>query len=71
MADRDSVKAKRKTGAATAQPVLDAAGLAGENARLTAALAEAQARIAELEGKHTEIINRIEWVIDSLRTLDE
>lgn len=42
-----------------------------ENALLKAELAAARARIAELEQKHTEIINRIDWVIDSLHNLPE
>lgn len=45
-------------------------GLAQENARLQAELLAAKARIAELEQKHEDVINRIAWVIDSLHNLD-
>jgi hypothetical protein len=53
------------------QPGRDSAprGDDGEVARLTAELAAAHARIAELEQKQTEILHRVDWVIDSLQTL--
>lgn len=47
------------------------AALADENQRLKAELAAAEARIADLESKQTDITNRIAWVIDSLHNLDE
>lgn len=78
MAERNAPKQKRsdgpKVGPKTAQKepgVLGPeAGLAQENARLQAELLAAKARIAELEQKHEDVINRIAWVIDSLHNLD-
>lgn len=68
MAERTTAKSKRadpktpaKTGAGDA--------LATENARLKAELAEALEKIADLELKHAEIVNRIDRVIDSLHKL--
>lgn len=40
-----------------------------ENVRLKSELAAARARIVELEQKNAEIVNRIDWVIDSLHNL--
>ena len=42
-----------------------------ENARLKSELAEALERIADLEIKHAEIVNRIDRVIDSLHKLSD
>jgi hypothetical protein len=65
MAERNTVKAKRpETAKGPAK-----AGV--ENARLKAELAEARERIADLELKQAEMINRIDWVIDSLHNLPE
>ena len=46
-------------------------GLAAENAALKAELEQARARIAELERRQAEILNRIDWAIDSLHNLRE
>ena len=75
MAERSTAKSKRgegTKGAAKAAP--EAAGPSGTQAeitRLEAELAAARAQIAELEQKHAEIINRIDWVIDSLHNLND
>jgi hypothetical protein len=71
MAERSTAKPKRREGGKASQTV--AADPAGgeEVARLKAELEAARARIAELEAKHAEIINRIDWVIDSLHNLTE
>ena len=70
MAERNTAKSKRSdAGKAAPKPKLGL-DLASENARLEAELAAARAKIAELEQKHEEIINRIDWVIDSLHNLD-
>ena len=45
--------------------------LAQQNAKLVTELAAAHERIAELERKHSEIVNRIDWVIDSLHSLTD
>ncbi len=46
-------------------------GLAEQNAKLATELSAAHERIAELERKHSEIVNRIDWVIDSLHNLTD
>lgn len=87
MAERNTAKAKRqdapkgaRKSASKAVPVKatpaasNAAAdveLADENQRLKAELAAARERIAELELKHTDITNRIAWVVDSLHNLDD
>jgi hypothetical protein len=45
--------------------------MSAENAQLKADLAAARERIADLELKQAEIINRIDWVIDSLHNLPD
>ena len=70
MAERNADKAKRSA-AAKSTPVRAAEGLAVENAALKAELETARARIAELERRQAEILNRIDWAIDSLHNLRE
>lgn len=70
MAERNADKAKRSVAAKSA-PVRAAEGLAAENAALKAELDQARARIAELERRQAEILNRIDWAIDSLHNLRE
>lgn len=64
-------KAKRSATAKPGRKADIAMGLAEQNAKLTAELTTAHERIAELELKHSEIINRIDWVIDSLHNLTD
>jgi predicted nucleic acid-binding Zn-ribbon protein len=45
--------------------------LAEQNAALKAELEQARARIADLEALNRDVINRIDWVIDSLQTVVE
>lgn len=45
--------------------------LEAERSTLTAQLSEARARIAKLEAARTQVVNRIDWVIDSLKGLVE
>jgi hypothetical protein len=79
MAARNSAKAKQsesargpaKTGAGSSAGTNAGTGLGDENARLKAELAQAKERIADLEVKQAEIINRIDWVIDSLHNLPD
>ncbi len=68
MSERTGARSKRADASLVAKGRPDAA-LAEENARLKAELAEARARVAQLEQEHTEIVNRIDWVIDSLHNL--
>jgi len=67
---RDTAKASAKTSSNSAKRPL-AKGLSEENARLKAELAAAEARIADLESKHAEAVNRIDWVLDSLHNLPD
>lgn len=66
MTERNTLKVKR------AEHMKSAGGLAGdgdvraENTRLRAELAIAQQRIAELEQRTTDALDRIAWAIDSL-----
>ena len=72
MAERNTAKSKRGEGARSSSKASgksDAAQLAAENARLNSELDAARLRIAELEQKHAEIANRIDWAIDSLHNL--
>ena len=71
MAERNTAKPKRPDAAKSARISDAGTGLAEENARLVAELAAAKVRIIELEQKHAEIINRIDWVIDSLHNLGD
>ena len=69
MSERSTAKSKRRD-AAKAPPIPAASGgLGAENVRLKAELAQARERIADLELRQAEIINRIDWVIDALHTL--
>jgi hypothetical protein len=75
MAERNTAKAKHTDGAKSPAKsgagVSAGGGLGEENARLKAELAQAKERIADLELKQAEIINRIDWVIDSLHNLPD
>ncbi len=71
MTERSPAKVKRSEeakGQRKASPTLRSAD-ADEVARLKNELAAAHARIAELEERQAEIVNRIDWVIDSLQSL--
>ncbi len=70
MAERNTAKSKRGDAGKAAPKAKLGVDLAAENARLEAELAAARSKIAELEQKHEEIINRIDWAIDSLHNLD-
>lgn len=73
MAERGTAKTRRsdipKVADKTAGNTASEADTAAEILRLEAELATARARVAELEQKHAEIVNRIDWVIDSLHSL--
>jgi hypothetical protein len=69
MAERSTAKSKRPEGGKTVKNPEVEGSLADENVRLKAELAAARARIGELEQKQAEIINRIDWVIDSLHNV--
>jgi hypothetical protein len=71
MAERSTAKTRRPDSAKSPAKTGAAGGLSAENAQLKADLASAQERIADLELKQAEIINRIDWVIDSLHNLPD
>lgn len=58
-------------GAASASPRDRLSDLEQECARLKAELAAAKSRLQELEAQRETLVNRIDWVIDSLHTLTE
>ena len=71
MTDRNTAKIKRSDDAKPARKPVAGRTVAPDAAQLRVELATARARIAELEQKQAEIVNRIDWVIDSLHNLPD
>ena len=71
MAERNTSKSKRSEVAKGTTTSKSEDASAAEVAGLKGELAAARARIAELEQKQADTINRIDWVIDSLHNLTE
>jgi predicted transcriptional regulator len=69
MTERNTAKIKRSEDSKPARKSAGESGLANEVQRLKAELAAAEQRIAELEMRQTEVINRIDWAIDALHSL--
>ncbi len=63
--------AKKAASAGVITPEQRIAALEKERAELRAELAAAQARIRSLEQAREQVLNRIDWVIDSLQSLTE
>jgi len=53
---------------AAAEPAQRLAVVEAERDRLKARLDEAEARLSELEKSRTTVVNRIDWLIDTLGT---
>ena len=70
MTERNAVKLKRGDDVKSTRKPGDVE-LRSENERLRAELATAQKRIAELEQRSADALNRIDWVLDSLHSLAE
>jgi hypothetical protein len=70
MTERNTVKIKRADDIKSARKPAGDVDLRSENVRLKAELATAQQRIAELEQRTTDALNRIDWVVDSLHSLE-
>ena len=71
MTERSTAKSKRPEDAKLPRKPVAARLPDDETARLKAELVAARARIADLEQKQADIINRIDWVIDSLHNLSD
>ncbi|MFA5955738.1 hypothetical protein [Hyphomicrobium sp.] len=71
MTERNTLKIKRAEDSKSARKPLGDVDLRAENARLRTELATAQQRIAELEQRTADALNRIDWVLDSLHSLQE
>ncbi|MBS0232946.1 MAG: hypothetical protein JSR99_05620 [Proteobacteria bacterium] len=69
MTERNTVKIKRAEDIKSARKPAGDVELRTENARLRSELATAQQRIAELEQRTADALNRIDWVLDSLHSL--
>jgi hypothetical protein len=71
MTERNTVKIKRAEDVKSVRKAAGNVDLGAENMRLRAELATAQQRIAELEQRTADALNRIDWVLDSLHSLEE
>jgi hypothetical protein len=69
MTERSPAKIKRADASPASRKPAAKAAEAGEIARLKSELAAAHARVAELEKRHADAVNRIDWIIDSLHSL--
>ena len=71
MSERSTAKAKRRDAAKASYAPAPSTVLSEENTRLKAELAAARQRIADLESMQAHVVNRIDWVLDSLHNLPE
>lgn len=66
MTVRNTAKIKRADDIKPARKLPHDGDIRAENVRLRAELATAQQRIAELEQRTADALNRIDWALDSL-----
>ena len=71
MTERNTLKIKRAEDIKPARKATAESAVRLENARLKNELALAQQRIAELEQRTTDALDRIAWAIDSLHNCAE
>lgn len=67
----DSARPRRKKSATTGPAPETLAEVRRQRDEARQALAAAEHRIAELESRNEQAVNRIDWVIDSLHTLKD
>ena len=68
---QSSARTGSRKAAAQASAEADAGALEAENRALRAALDDAKAEIARLQKRQELVVNRIDWVVDSLHNLLE
>lgn len=70
-ASKAALSGRKAAASAVATPEQRIAALEAERDRLAAELKAAQTRIRNLEQSREQVLNRIDWVIDSLQSLVE
>jgi hypothetical protein len=71
MTERNTARIKRAEDIKSPRKASGDIDLRTENTRLRAELAVAQQRVAELEQRTADALNRIDWALDSLHSLRE
>jgi hypothetical protein len=71
MTERNTAKIKRAEDIKSARKPVADSDIRAENVRLRSELSTAQQRIAELEQRTADALNRIDWALDSLHNLGQ